>query len=280
VGNSQDYYKAQFGLTRTASDTANGFEAEASYERYGGSGSLGFGVVGQYLSEGFFLTQGTFDPQDAGQGNIAAGVNYWLKQADSWLQQYGWSIHAHYSQRLDGDLYFRHVNLSGWIETSKNVSAWLAFFAQDRPPNEDRTAAFGVGWNQNKLYDQGSISTTVGRMNSADYLLLYAGQGTHVGSYVILTANGEFRRFDYPVGHADKPSGGVENRYQLIGTIQFNISPERSVSGRIVRTNDGLNGYATYQQTLRRGLDLFVIVGDPSADTWTRRVALKAMFVL
>jgi len=280
VGNSQDYYKAQFGLTRTASDMGNGFETEASYERYGGSGSLGFGVVAQYLSDGFLLSQGTFDPQDAGQRNVAVGVNYWLKRADSWLEQYGWSIHGHYSQRLDGDLYFRHVNLSGWIETSRNISTWLAFFAQDRPPNKDRTVGFWVGWNQNKLYDQGSISATVGRMKSADYLLLYAGQGTHIGSYIILRGNGEFRRFDYPVGHADKPSGGVEDRYQVIGTIQFNITSERSVSGRIVKTNDGLNGYATYQQTLRRGLDLFVIVGDPSADIWTKRVALKAMFVL
>ena len=76
------------------------------------------------------------------------------------------------------------------------------------------------------------------------------------------------------------PAGGIEHLRQLIGTVQYDLTDERALSGRIVYTNDGVNGYAAFQQMLRRGMDLFLIVGDPSADTWTERVAIKAVFVL
>jgi hypothetical protein len=60
----------------------------------------------------------------------------------------------------------------------------------------------------------------------------------------------------------------------------LDLTTEPAISGRIARTSDGTNGYVTYRQTLRRGVDLFLIGGDPSADTWAKRVALKAVFVL
>ena len=70
------------------------------------------------------------------------------------------------------------------------------------------------------------------------------------------------------------------NQRQVRATLQYDISPERAITGRVVRTDDDVNAYGTYRQVVRSGVDLFLIVGDPSAPTWRRRIAVKAIMVL
>jgi hypothetical protein len=65
-----------------------------------------------------------------------------------------------------------------------------------------------------------------------------------------------------------------------MGTLQYDVTAECAVSGRLIYSHEGVNGYCSYREMVRKGLDLFLIVGDPSADRWTKRIAVKAMFVV
>ena len=63
------------------------------------------------------------------------------------------------------------------------------------------------------------------------------------------------------------------------GLLQIEELDERktAVAGRLVDSTGGLNAYVAYRQKVRRGTDLYLILGDPNADKTTARIAIKGV---
>jgi len=280
TGDQREYISWQGGFTKTASDTANGYDLELHWNRSEGNGTPGYAIGVRWLSDGFIPIEGLLNPRDAGQRDISASID-WEKTSDRhWFPEAGFWLQGKYAQRLNGDLYHKTITLDTWTEVTPDVATGVVAIGRDRPPYVDKTIETWLNWNRRSFGHDGSAGLVFGKVIGTDYRLVSISQSTRIGTQVSLSASAQGVRHVYPVGHTDRPLGGTDDRYQLIGTAQFDITPEHAVSGRLIESTTGLNGYATYQQVLRRGYDLFIIVGDPSADTWTRRVALKAVVVL
>jgi hypothetical protein len=71
-----------------------------------------------------------------------------------------------------------------------------------------------------------------------------------------------------------------ETKRQLVLTHTYDLSDERTLSGRLVKLSEGTNFYLAYRQRVRKGTDLLIVVGDPNADEWASRLALKAIWCL
>jgi len=69
-----------------------------------------------------------------------------------------------------------------------------------------------------------------------------------------------------------------ETKRQVVLTATYDISPERSLSSRLVCRTEGTNFYMAYRQRVRKGTDMLIVVGDPNADKWVSRLAVKAMW--
>ena len=65
---------------------------------------------------------------------------------------------------------------------------------------------------------------------------------------------------------------------QLVLTATYDVTDEKTVSARLVRRAAGANVYAAYRQRVRKGMDLLIVVGDPNAEEWTSRLAVKAIW--
>ena len=65
---------------------------------------------------------------------------------------------------------------------------------------------------------------------------------------------------------------------QLVLTTTYDLTDERTASARLVCSDSNTNVYAAYRQRVRRGMDLLIVVGDPNADQWVSRLAVKAMW--
>lgn len=87
-----------------------------------------------------------------------------------------------------------------------------------------------------------------------------------------LQITGEYPRMTSPV----EP----EHLHQIIVTGAYDLSDERTISGRLVQRAEGLNCYFTYRQAVRRGIDAYVIVGDPNSDKFERRIAVKTVWAM
>ena len=279
-GSSTDKFRLQGGGAHTSDGVGAGWDLEASWDRDPGNACFGWYLRGRLLSPEFITMDGSLQANEADQREVSAGFGYEREHDRRLFRAWDIWVGGKSSWRFDDALYQAVYNLDGSLEIWPGAIVWLSLSDRDRPPYHDRTVESGFGWRQDRLFSAGEIGVEAGKVKDTDFLRVWLEQGFHPLRALTASLGVQYRRRDFPVGHVDDPAGDVEVRHQVIGTVQYDLTTERAVSGRIVRTEDGINGYATFQQVVRRGVDLFLIVGDPNAETWTRRVALKAVVVL
>jgi hypothetical protein len=66
-----------------------------------------------------------------------------------------------------------------------------------------------------------------------------------------------------------------DDSFQHVVGLSFEISRYQSVVGRAVLRNDSTNWYLSYRHSGNKGLEYFVILGDPNADTFQDRLIIK-----
>lgn len=64
---------------------------------------------------------------------------------------------------------------------------------------------------------------------------------------------------------------------QVIGTWVYDIGKYESISGRAVLRDNDWNGYVSYRMSGKRGVEYFVILGDPNARTFQKSLVFKAV---
>ncbi len=273
--------RLQGGFTQSDGTVADGWNLEGSYTRDPDIEGFGFETYLRALEEGFVSIDGLLDEEDLDQREIRGEVWYEAEYDRRFWRSWELGTETRYAERFNGDLYVRNSDVWLWAEVFPGTHLTVEFDDEERPPHHDRTGLFELGWMQDRLYTSGSAGTKLGKIEGGDYLLTWMEQNTHPLENLMLGAGIEWLHRDLPFGHEDKPAGGVVREWQLIGTGQFDITAERAVSGRIIHTQDHTNGYVTFQQVMRRGMDLYLIFGDPSSEEgWVNRVALKAVIVL
>jgi hypothetical protein len=67
----------------------------------------------------------------------------------------------------------------------------------------------------------------------------------------------------------------VENREQVVAGFNYELGRNEAIGGRIVRSDRDWNGYLAYRKSGGKGSELFVMLGDPNAQTFQRTIMLK-----
>lgn len=67
---------------------------------------------------------------------------------------------------------------------------------------------------------------------------------------------------------------------QDVVSISYDIRRDMGVGGRLVRRNSRTNGYLSFRKSGYGGTETFVILGDPNADTMSRRLVCKVVRAL
>lgn len=163
-------------------------------------------------------------------------------------------------QLLDKDksISFHTMGKEGW-----SVSA--SYNLYERPPFKDRTLHFSVGWNTFDRYRSGYASLSLGKR---------AGQ-----SYRFLTLTQSFRLSDKFSVNLDYERISHEQRtYQLVISGVYDLTQEQSLVFRWVKGSVPEYGeprkmlpidnfYLGFRQFSRKGLDIYLLLGDPNART-------------
>jgi len=68
-----------------------------------------------------------------------------------------------------------------------------------------------------------------------------------------------------------------KDRIQHVLIINYDITTERGLGTRIVYRDGNYNAFVTYRQSVRKGIDVFIIIGDPNADKMQQRALVKAI---
>ena len=292
-----DYYG-----THTSGDTREG-------DSFGYSGSAWRASFDRYTGDGLFESHGLYEqvsPDFDGKLAYIPEVGYrrlHTEMGEGWQVKHGpllrWSAYlwANRTTYWDGGLWhmegapslgaqFRDdtmINLG--YDMGNRHDAPTRLDAENAPYYRDRILNANYGWRQSDIYRRGSIFGRTGRQAGGNYHLLALSQGFRL---------------------TEKLSGSAElTRVRLNGTLVrlnttrailnglYEFSDERSLAIRWIIGNQRYssrgtpsdefapsdsslrNAFAAYRQELRKGADIFVLLGDPNTVGVRSQVALK-----
>ncbi len=145
---------------------------------------------------------------------------------------------------------------------------------------------FGINASSNRFDDQTDetygVSVTSGvsnRFRQWGFLAITGRQANEPYSFVGPTGSVRlFRHLDVSYGGALQSFEGYQQQH--IVTASYELSPTRSIGGRVVVQGADTNWYLSYRSSGARGTEVFVILGDPNAARFRQIAAVKLIFAL
>jgi hypothetical protein len=132
----------------------------------------------------------------------------------------------------------------------------------------DRTGSIGYGWGNRSLYRRGGVNLGLGRLAGGDYISYSVSQGYDLS-----------RRFSmmmsYQYTKLSEPSPSAYSASQWITRFTYDLNTESAISGRILQGGNHTNAYLAYRRRVRKGTDVYVILGDPNSQSTQSRFSIK-----
>lgn len=184
------------------------------------------------------------------------------------VHDWGIDLSAYKADHQDGSLYYEGISFGADMDWVNGVGIDIGMGITHRPPYRDQTIGMGFGWNRNDLYKSGYLDVSLGRLAGGSYLSYEIGQGWNIGDKLSLQMNYEHSRIR-------EPSPNAYSASQLIAGISYDLNDERTIGGRLVSEEGNTNLFLTFRQRVRSGTDVWLIFGDPNADTTRSSILLK-----
>lgn len=130
---------------------------------------------------------------------------------------------------------------------------------------KDETFTLGVTKGITNRFSQIGVDVQTGRL------------GGHKATFITPVASFRvFKKLDINYGGALLNLQGVDQQHIL--SANYEISPTRSIGGRLVTHNRDTNAYLFYHNSGGRGTELYFLIGDPNAERFVRKLSLKLVF--
>jgi len=239
-----------------------------------GAGKPHWSWESRRATEGFDPALGYYYGQNSIGGSFEVGQFEYYETGR--LESKFWDLGASYYPFLDGSG-MRESRLSpahGW--SFRNGTFLVVGLNLAREYNQDSSDVHTfVAWNERDMYRRGSLGVTKGVRAGGGYGEYSLGQGFRPVRDLSVNISTAY-------SHLEPPSLEAYHGYQTVVTVSYDLTAEKCVSARIIARDAGTTVYAAYRQVVRRGMDAYVIVGDPDADRtgFARRAAFKLIWVM
>jgi len=198
--------------------------------------------------------------------NNAKGINssagYWTQWRTGILKSADCGIFLSRTDRLDGSRYENGAGGFGSIGFRNDHNVKFHFSKGRYEQYHDWTIDTGFSGKALSQDLNYGASISYGRRGSADYRFASPYISFRFRRKVSLGLNSQF------LWHK-------ENRKQHVLTLNYDITPERGLGGLLVYRDGNYNAFVTYRQSVRKGIDAFIIVGDPNSEKMQERALAK-----
>lgn len=168
----------------------------------------------------------------------------------------------------NGGLYDRELSLHYWMGYVDGHNLETGFYSGKHEQYDEFMPYVYINWNTNKTNRDGGLGITWGHQAGGDYLLHWLEQKVRISNRATVGLRAERESIGDPSPYADI------NR-QVWLTLNYDLTHEKSVGGRIVRYEGNSNVYFMYRQQVREGSDIYFMYGDPNADDTQERLTIK-----
>lgn len=222
-------------------------------------------ISGFYVTPDFEILDGLIPYNDVKGGGVSLGCG--TEWRTGMLKSAGLNVHASRTDRLNGAHYENNVGIYGETQFRNdhglNLSLNKGRYEEYRDWNVWLNL-FGSISNRSKEY---GLSTSYGRREDADYRFLSPYVNLKFWKKLSLGLSSQF------LWH-------TKDREQHVLTFNYDITPERGLGTRLVYRDGKYNAFVTYRQAVRKGIDAFIIIGDPNAGEMKKRAIAKVIIPL
>jgi hypothetical protein len=254
-------------------ESPSGMLWEVGGGHWRGEGALHWDWEFQTATRDFDPPLGYFYKQNSLGGRFEIG-KYDGYEEGALLSQ-GWNIEAQYYPYLDGSGLLRtRVSPERSWEWRNGRSLEIAFSRGVEYDQDNSDVGIEFGWNNRDLYHEGSVSLLKGVRAGGDYRYVSFSQGSRPLKDLSVNLSAEY-------SHLLPPAEDAGHEYQAVLTASYDLTDEKCIAARGIWRDAGVSAYASYRQVVRRGMDAYVIVGDPDPDRtgFASRVAFKLIWV-
>jgi hypothetical protein len=202
-----------------------------------------------------------------------------LNFSQTWIYEKGplmarqWVLETEYFPYLQGDGVLSSRLAPGYAWVTRGNQLWVITLERARYAGFDSSdVVLTHTCRENDPYHRTEMSLLRGKRAGGDYTYLNLGQRLKPMSNVCLTVDGEWSRLETP----DEDS----TDYQAVLTASYDLTPEKTIAARVVAGNNGTNIYAAYRQVVRKGMDAYMILGDPDPERtgFVKRLVVKLIW--
>ncbi len=218
----------------------------------------------QEISENFLPRIG-FAPQTGFKG-----WNAFLFGSKSYgtgpLTQASFELFGAKSDREDGDgTYLDSIHTQFSAVTRGALEVELAWDKSNFQGELADLYTLDVQFPANNPHRYFSLSSTMGTVDNEDYTLYGISGNYRFSNRITITPRLQSERL-----------GSETNTLAIIG-IGYEIDRDRSIAARIVQRDDSTNWYLAYRHSGNIGTEWYVIIGDPNAEEFQRKIVIKAV---
>lgn len=180
------------------------------------------------------------------------------------IDQWNIETEGFWDSRSNGDPFRRGFNMFGFVTTK---SDWGLDFYKTHLSYDgvlDNVQGFNLTRGFNNRFFRVGFGADSGVISGEEYSLW----GPRVNVRV-------FRKLD--IGYAGTFQNFAGHSKQNILTAGYELSPTRSIGGRLVETNGQTNWYLSFRNAGKAGIETFFILGDPNATKFRSVAQLKVV---
>lgn len=178
---------------------------------------------------------------------------------------YEYNVRAGSYDRLDGAFYRNVVEVGAEAQLRNKVGIGLGAEFANFEGSADYLYTLGVGFPSGDPYRNINVGYDVGEFEGDSFKSLSIRGSYRPTKRMQLSLRSQLREFQ-----------GATNQH--IVTARFDIGKFESFGGRLVAEDGDLNWFLSYQLSGRRGVEYFILIGDPRAETFQNRLVFKAIF--
>lgn len=187
-----------------------------------------------------------------------------------------WQLNMQYYPYLEGDGIFSSSIAPAYFVRTRGAHLYGLILSYGRYFDYDNSSITAVcAWNDADLYRRGEVNVVRGKAAGGNLTYYMLDQGLRPMGGLSVRVGGEYV-------HLAMPDGSATHEYQAVLTSSYDITPERTLAARGIWRDAEFSAYASYRQVVRKGMDAYVIVGDPdpAGTGFTSRIALKLIWAL
>lgn len=180
------------------------------------------------------------------------------------INKYEVSIFALSYDRYGGGFYRNTIDFGGEIETRSGIAFDAGLRLSNFEGTADRRASFDVSYPSFDPYKRISFGYSEGTFLGEEFKSYELDWRYRFPNRLQINGSSEFVE-------------SAQNETQHIVSLNYDLSRYESIGGRLVAQEGDVNWFLTYRLSGRKGIEYFLLIGDPRADQFTDRLVFKAV---